>query len=159
MPLRERLNIQGHQPMSPLLEDRLCHLAISTPSFEKAEEVANRQGIDTDASQIRRLAQQAGERLQAQEEERVSAAFDPKESREIARRAEEELKGEQFILVVMADGTMLRNRGKDWGLKPESAEGERVIWHELKAGVVIRFPVTPTSRRQELEEVLCRHGR
>ena len=150
MPLRARLGIQGHQPMSPVLEDRLSHLAISTHSFEKAAEVANRQGISTNASQIRRLVQEVGERAQAQASQRESAAFDSQGNREIVRQAEQELKGEAFVMVVMTDGTMLRVRGEDWGKKPASAMGERAVWHELKAGLVIRLPATPTSRRREL---------
>jgi hypothetical protein len=150
MPMRERLGLQGHKPMTPALEDRLGHLAISTRSYEKAAEVANRQGIDTDATQIKRVVQQSGERARDQATQRTAAAFDPSKNREVARKAGNELKGSRFTMVLMMDGTMLRIRGKDWGLKPASAPGERAIWHELKAGLVIRFPEAPSGRRQEL---------
>ena len=140
MPLREQLNLHGHQPLSPTLEDRLCHLAVTSKSYQCAAEVANRFGISTDDSQIQRLAQRMGARAKAQEEQRVSAAFDLRESREISREAERELKGERFSMVLMLDGTMLRSRGEAWGLKPSSIPGERVAWHELKAGLVIRIP-------------------
>jgi hypothetical protein len=51
MPLREALGLHGHQPMSPVLEDRLRHLAITATSYERAAEVARRFGIATDDSQ------------------------------------------------------------------------------------------------------------
>ena len=87
MPLREKLGLQGHQSMTPALEDRLCHLAITATSYERAAEVARRFGISTDDSQIQRLVQRMGERAEVQTEERVSSAFDPRESREIVRSA------------------------------------------------------------------------
>lgn len=45
-----------------------------------------------------------------------------------------------FSLVVMLDGVMLRSRGPDWGMKPASRSGDRVAWHELKAGLVMCIP-------------------
>jgi len=151
MPLREKLGLQGHQSMSPVLEDRLCHLAITATSYERAAETANRFGISTDDSQIQRLVQRIGGRAESQAEERVSAAFALQGRKEIVRQAEFELKGEAFSIALMLDGMMLRSRGKDWGMKPESAIGERVAWHELKAGLVIRLP-EPSSggKRREL---------
>ena len=133
--------------MSPVLEDRLCHLAIATTSFERAAEVANAFGIQTDDSQIQRLVQRTGARALAQEERRVEQAFDLRERDARNRRADEEAAGERFALVVMLDGTMLRSRGVDWGLKPASASGERVAWHELKAGLVIRVPTASSGKR------------
>ena len=152
VPMRERLGLHGHKPMTPVLEDRLCHLAISTPSYEKAAEVANRQGIDTDDNQIKRVVQSVGERARNQSAQREAASFDPRKNREIARQAGDEQKGSRFIMAVMVDGTMLRIRGKNWGLKPASEPGERAIWHELKAGLVIRFPETPTERNRKPEK-------
>jgi len=50
MPLRERLGLQGHHPMSPALEDRLCYLAATSRSYEQAAESAKRFGAATDGS-------------------------------------------------------------------------------------------------------------
>jgi hypothetical protein len=140
MPLREALDLQGHQPLSPVMEDRLCHLAITTTSYEKAAEVARRFGLSTDANQIRRLAQRAGERAEAQAAQRVAAAFDLRQRKEIIRQAGRQRQDRPFSMVLMLDGTMLRSRGKDWGMKPASAVGDRVAWHELKAGLVLCLP-------------------
>ena len=152
MPLREKLGLQEHSSLTPVLEDRLCCLALTAPSYEKAAEVARQFGISTDDSQIQRLVQRRGERAQAQAEERVARAFDLQGNREVVREAARELKGEPpFSMVLMLDGTMLRSRGKDWGLKPASVPGERVAWHELKAGLVIRLPESsPDGPRREL---------
>ena len=153
MPLREQFGLEGHQPMSPALEDRLCHLAITTTSYERAAEVANRWGVSTDDSRIQCLVQRMGERAKEQEEQRVSAAFDLRKRKEIVREAEVDLRGEgAFSLVLMLDGTMLRSRGVDWGMKPETQPGERVVWHELKAGLVIRVPESPSGKRQKVKK-------
>lgn len=150
MPLRERLGLRGYQSMSPVLEDYLCYLAVSSMSFGRASEAAGKIGITVDGSQIQRLAQSAGQRAEAQTEQRVSSAFDLQKRKEVIRQAELELAGERFSLVLMLDGTMLRFRGQDWGMKPASASGERVAWHELKAGLVIRIPESTTGKRRKL---------
>jgi hypothetical protein len=139
MPLREELGLRGHQPMSPGLEDRLCHLAITATSYERAAEVARRFGIATDDSQLQRLAQRVGARAESQSRERVASAFTSTGWAKIVRKAGRESGDEAFSLALMLDGTMLRSRGPDWGMKPLSRPGERVAWHELKAGLVVRF--------------------
>ncbi len=57
------------------------------------------------------------------------------------------MSGWGISLALMLDGTMPRSRGKDWGLKPESLLGDRVAWHELKAGLVVRLPESSTGKR------------
>lgn len=148
MPLREALGLNGHQPMSPALEDRLCHLGITATSYERAAEVAKRFGIATDDSQLQRLVQRVGERAQAQSQKRVASAFTAGSRRRIVREAARDCPEGEFSLALMLDGTMLRSRGKDWGLKPASRPGERVAWHELKAGLVVRMPESSAIRRQ-----------
>lgn len=140
MPLREELGLQGHQPMSPALEDRLCHLAITATSYARAAEVARRFGIATDDSQLHRLVQRVGARAEAQSRQRTESASTPVGRNAIIGDAAREVGDEAFSLVVMVDGTMLRSRGPDWGMKPASRSGDRVAWHELKAGLVMRIP-------------------
>jgi hypothetical protein len=148
MPLRESLSLQGHRPMSPSLEDRLCHLALTATSYERAAEVARRFGIDTDDSQIQRLVQRVGERAQLKDCQRVDSAFTASGRKRLAGRAERDFGNDEFSLALMLDGTMLRLRGPDWGLKPASLPGGRVAWHELKAGLVVRIP----EKRLEMPE-------
>ena len=136
--------------MSPSLQDRLCFLGISSKSFGRAAETAAKFGIPVDGSQIQRLVQPVGERAEAQAEQRVSAAFDPQKAKEVADKAKAELRNEPFSMVIMLDGTMLRNRGADWGMKPASVAGERVIWHELKAGLVICLPEVAAGKRPKV---------
>jgi hypothetical protein len=145
MPLRETLGLYGHQPMSPALEDRLCHLAVSVTSYERAVEVARRFGVDTDDSQLQRLVQRAGKRAEEASRKRVDSAFTPSGRARMVRKAARDLRDEEFSLVLMLDGTMLRSRGEDWGLKPASLPGDRVAWHELKAGLVMRLPESPSG--------------
>ncbi len=152
MPLRDALGVHGHQPMSPALEDRLCHLAITATSYERAAEVARRFGIATDDSQLQRLVQRVGERAQAQSQERIASAFTAGGRKRIVREAARECPDGDFSLALMLDGTMLRSRGKDWGLKPASLLGDRVAWHELKAGLVVRLPESSTGRHPAPEK-------
>jgi hypothetical protein len=140
MPLREALGLYGHRPMSPSLEDRLCHLALTATSYERAAEAARKFGIDTDDSQLQRLVQRVGERAQAQERRRVESAFTAAGRKRLASGASADSGDGEFSLALMLDGMMLRSRGADWGLKPASRLGERVVWHELKAGLVVRIP-------------------
>jgi hypothetical protein len=35
MPIREALGLYGQRPMSPSLEDRLCHLALTATSYRR----------------------------------------------------------------------------------------------------------------------------
>jgi len=152
MPLRERFGLSAHQSMSPALEDYLCFLAVTTTSYGRAAEVAGKIRIPIDGSQIQRLAQRVGQRAEAQAEQRVSSAFDLKKRKEVVRQTEIELQGKRFSMIVMLDGTMLRSRGADWGLKPASAAGERVVWHELKAGLVIRVYEALSGKRPKVEK-------
>jgi hypothetical protein len=143
--------------MSPALEDRLCHLAITATSYGRAAETARRFGIDTDDSQIQRLVQRVGERAQTQSRQRVLSAFSDSGRERMAREAARDLGDGEFSLALMLDGTMLRSRGPDWGLKPASLPGDRVAWHELKAGLVVRLPGKPPclargSERRDLRK-------
>jgi hypothetical protein len=140
MPLREAPGLHGHQPMSPSLEDRLCHLALTATSYERAAESARKFGIDTDDSQIQRLVERVGERARMQDRKRVASAFSVAGRKRLASEAATDSGDGEFSLALMLDGTMLRSRGPDWGLKPASRPGKRVIWHELKAGLVVRIP-------------------
>jgi hypothetical protein len=152
MPLRERLGLSAHQSMSPALEDYLCFSAINTTSYGRAAESARKIGIPVDGSQIQRLVQRIGERAETQTKQRVSSAFDLQKRKEIVRQAKLELEDKPFSMIVMLDGTMLRTRGTDWGLKPVSALGERVVWHELKAALVIRVYDAPAGKRPKVEK-------
>jgi hypothetical protein len=115
-------------------------LALTATSYERAAEVAGQFGIDTDDSQLQRLVQRVGERVQAQGRERVESAFTASGRNRLRDEALDNSGDGEFSLALMLDGTMLRLRGPDWGLKPASLPGERVAWHEVKAGLVVRIP-------------------
>jgi hypothetical protein len=157
MPLHEALGLYGHRPMSPSLVDRLCHLALTATSYERAAESAKKFGIDTDDSQIQRLVQRVGERARMQSRRRVESVFTVAGRKRLSRGALADSDDGEFSLALMLDGTMLRSRGVDWGLKPASRPGERVVWHELKAGLVVRIPekrlgMPEIGERREVEK-------
>jgi hypothetical protein len=58
----------------------------------------------------------------------------------------------EFSLALMLDGMMLRSRGEEWGLKPASRPGDRVAWHELKAGLVMRLPESAADGRKKQDK-------
>ena len=68
---------------------------------------------------------------------------------------------DKFDLVIMIDGWMARDRGKDWGLKPAETQGENVAWREIKTGLVFRLECrgrTQSARpilSEKFVEALC----
>jgi hypothetical protein len=145
-PIKDALGIDKYQHLTRDLKNRIAFAATKTNSFEAAAKLINCLArVKVDDSQIQRLVQLEGKKALAEEDARVAAVFDP----EGQKKAAEPLPIQQSpdkpfkIMALMVDGLMLRNRGVDWGLKPSTREGERAIWHELKAGLVIRFPEKP----------------
>ena len=48
------------------------------------------------------------------------------------------VKKPEFSMVIMLDGWMVRERGKDWGQKRRRPKQFRVAWHEVKSAVLFR---------------------
>jgi hypothetical protein len=138
-PIRVLWELAPHDMVSPVLKEKLCYTATMTNSYEKAASVATKWGTRVDDSAIHRYVQEAGQRAIEQEEERVERALSVETRAEVVAEAKADLPVEKFSLVIMMDGTMLRERGPDWGLKPSKTKANRVEWHELKGAIIYRL--------------------
>ena len=112
--------------MSPVLEEKVCFTATMTPSFEKAAAVAAKWGSPVDDATIHHPIAQAGARAQAQAAARVERALDLQTRAEVVAQAKAEAPRQEFSLVLMLDGWMIRERGDQWGVKPSEIKAERV---------------------------------
>ncbi|MCX7011371.1 MAG: UPF0236 family protein [Candidatus Sumerlaeota bacterium] len=138
-PIRELWGLWPHQAMSPALEEKVCYTAAMTFSYEHAAAVAAKWGSPVDDAAIHRHVQVKGMDALALENERVLRALSLEHRAEVVAEAKRHLPRGEFSLVIMMDGTMLRERGPDWGLKPSETQANRVAWHELKGAIVYRL--------------------
>ena len=162
-PIRELWGLGPHEKMSPVLAEKICYTATMTNSYEKASRVAAKWGSAVDDSVIHHHVQKAGGRAIALEEEREERALSVETRAEVAAEAGRDLPRGGFSLVIEMDGTMVRERGPDWGLRPVQTEANRVEWHELKGAIIYRLgdrASTQSGRRIILEKyyVACRAG-
>lgn len=137
-PMREKWGLEAYQRLSPVLEERLCFTAVQVNSYESAARVAQKWGVEVTDSTIQSHVQKVGCKAEAYAQQYREQALEPETRAEVVAQARRETPGD-FDLVIMLDGWMSRERGKEWGLKPAQCEGERVAWHEMKTGIVFRL--------------------
>jgi hypothetical protein len=118
--------------------------AISPPQRSAiAESVGNPDhpewGTPVDDSVVHDHVEKAGERAKGLAEERVERALSVETRADVVAEAKRHVPRGKFSLVIMMDGTMLRERGPDWGLKPAEIQANRVEWHELKGAIIYRL--------------------
>jgi hypothetical protein len=119
-PVRVAWGLEPGQRISPELQSRLCFNATVAPSYEAAAVIARRWGCPVSDDLVHAQVQRIGER---------AAALTPAAA--VAPDPEPE-----FSLVIMMDGWMARERGPDWGAGARKRDAERVVWHEIKSGVI-----------------------
>jgi hypothetical protein len=122
-PARLHWDLEAHQRLSPAFEQRLAYNAAATGSYEKAAAMAGCWGSEISDDAIHALVERLGAR---------AALLD-------APPASPRLPAPAFILVIMMDGWMVRERGAQWGAPPQTVTTERVAWHEVKSAVIYRL--------------------
>jgi len=122
-PIGEKWDLQPHQRMSPVLEEKLAFTATLVGSYEAAAQVAGKWGCGVDDSVIHALVQRVGRKAGRQAQERLQQT--PQESQPTRRASE--------LALLMVDGWFARFRGPGWG--KQKTDAERVEWHEIKNGV------------------------
>lgn len=122
-PARRHWALEDHQRLSPAFEQRLAYSATATGSYEKAAAMAACWDSQISDDAIHALVQRLGKRSA-----RLDAAPAPPRPAAPA-----------FILVLMLDGWMVRERGAQWGAPPQTVTTERVAWHEVKSAVIYRL--------------------
>jgi hypothetical protein len=111
-PARRRWDLGAHQKMTPALEDRVCLTATLADSYAAAAQLAAKWGSPVEVSTIRAHACQVGQRAAAQAQARRSLPESP-------RRLPAGVKASApAALVIMMDGWLARQRGRDWGRHP-----------------------------------------
>ena len=124
-PAREHWALASHQRLSPEFEKRLVHGATEMGSYEKAADLSTLWGSPISDDAIHGLVQRMGARVPLLNELPVAPA-QPSEP--------------VFSLVIMIDGWMVRERGPQWGVPPETSTAQkRVAWHEVKSAVIYRL--------------------
>jgi len=160
MPIRELWGLGPHETMSPVLEEKVSYTATRTLSYEGAADVAAKWGSPVDDSTIHSHVQKRGARARELEGERTERALAVETRAEVVAEAAREGGPGEFSLVIMMDGTMLRERGPEWGLKPAENKANRVEWHDCKVGIVYRLQAraeTQSGRGIILEKFFVTH--
>ena len=139
-PLRDTLGLDARetQAVSPELVKRLCFTATQARSYEAAEEIVRVWGVETSDSSIHRYVQEYGQRVGQRRAEQAERALDPSTRAQVVGEAAKLRAGQDFSLVIMLDGWMIRERGAQWGFKPAGESASRVEWHEMRSGIVFR---------------------
>jgi len=122
-PARRHWDLDAHQRLSPAFEQRLAYNAAATGSYEKAAAMALCWGSEISDDAIHGLVERLGSR---------AARLD-------APPAWPRPPAPAFMLVIMMDGWMVRERGAQWGAPPQMVTTERVAWHEVKSAIIYRL--------------------
>jgi len=138
-PARVAWGMASYQQTSPELQARVVETATACGSYEKAARTATLWGTPLSNDLVHAQVQGVGQRL-------------------VENPATEPLlqvKQSAFSMVIMMDGWMVRERGKDWGKKHRRPEQCRVAWHEVKSAVIFRLEdqaATPGGRGWLIEK-------
>jgi hypothetical protein len=122
-PARVAWGMAPHQQASPELQARVVATASACGSYEKAAGTATLWGTPISDDLVHAHVQEVGQRL-----------VDHPATAPPAQVAQPE-----FSMVIMMDGWMVRERGKDWGKKRRRPNQCRVQWHEVKSAVIFRL--------------------
>jgi len=122
-PARVAWGMAPYQQTSPELQARVVETATACGSYEKAARTATLWGTPISDDLVHAQVQGVGQRLVD------SPAAGPPPP----------LKKPEFSMVIMMDGWMVRERGKDWGKRRRSPDQSRVAWHEVKSAVIFRL--------------------
>lgn len=122
-PARVAWGMAPGQRTSPELQARMVETASACGSFEKAAKTATLWGTPISDDLVHAQVQKVGRRLVDH------PATDPPP----------QAKKSKFSMVLMMDGWMVRERGKDWGKKRHRPGQCRVKWHEVKSAVMFRL--------------------
>lgn len=122
-PARVVWSMAPHQQTSPELQARGVETAAACGSYEKAARIATLWGTPISDDLVHAQVQEVGRRL-----------VDHPATQPPAQVGQPE-----FSMVIMMDGWMVRERGKDWGKKRRRPQQCRVAWHEVKSAVIFRL--------------------
>lgn len=138
-PLREALELEPRQVMTPELIERLCYTATQALSYEATARLAAMWGVSIDPSTVWRHVQAQGAACRQQAEAQTDRALEPSTRGEVIAQARRDHGCQRFSLVIMMDAWKIRERGEQWGLKPPDLPAERVAWRDEKTAIAFRL--------------------
>jgi hypothetical protein len=122
-PAREAWNLKPYERKTPELQARLAYTASVVGSYAQAQEMAATWGTPVSDGCIHQQVRKLGQRAESLDlPVPVALPAEP-----------------EFSLVIMMDGWMARERGRDWGAGPRKKNPERVDWREIKSAVIYRL--------------------
>jgi hypothetical protein len=122
-PARQAWGLPAYGRMSPELEARLAYTAAEVGSYERSARMAERWGSPVSDNCLHQHVQRLG-------------ALAENLKLPIPKPLPVE---PEFSLVIMMDGWMARERGRDWGAGPRKKNPQRVAWYEIKSAVIYRL--------------------
>lgn len=122
-PARAQWELKPYGRQSPELQARLTYTATAVGSYAEAEKMAGIWGTKVSDGCIFDQVQSLG----------AKAAELQLPTPPVAKTEP------PFSLVIMMDGWMARERGKDWGAGPRRKDPQRVEWREIKSAVIYRL--------------------
>ncbi|MBX3746376.1 MAG: hypothetical protein KF833_13805 [Verrucomicrobiae bacterium] len=128
-PARVHWGMEAYQRLSPEFQARLAYTATEVGSYERAVRIAVTWGSPASDGRIHEQAQRLG-RSAATLELPAPAVPVPETP---------------FSLVIMLDGWMARERGRDWGADARRKDPQRIAWHEIKSAVIYRLEARAES--------------
>lgn len=125
---------------TPVYGETLAYLGTKLPASEAAEVVERVLGEPVAPSRVVRQTRRAGQEALEQRDEDVKAALSTEGRHQFAQEHAAALPREEFALIILMDGWMIRERdfwGQSKALREQGQEPKR--WHETKAARIYRL--------------------
>ncbi len=119
--------LQDQGELSPLLCDGVSWMATVVPAVAVSQALEKMLGVPVCPAQVDRVTKRVGARAVAARHQETDQALDVEQRGEVARAARQDVPANPFVLVIMIDGWMIRER------LPEAG------WHEVKSATVFRL--------------------
>jgi len=127
------LGLEGHTQNSPDWAEKMAYLATKVPPVEAAEILEHLTGEEAAPSRVERQVRRTGEKALGQRGRDEERALLPETRSAFALEQRGRLPKEPFVLVILMDAWMVRERD-DWGdseaLRAQGREPQR--WHDSK---------------------------
>lgn len=135
-----RLGLEANVKTSPDMTEKMTYLATLLPPSAAAEVFEHITGSPAAPATIRRRAKEKGQKALEEREEDTRCALNTETRAEFSRQARLADEPEDFTLVILMDGWMIRERDA-WGqtrfLRERGESPKR--WHEVKSARLFRL--------------------
>jgi hypothetical protein len=139
-PADHALALPPSEQNTPLYGETLAYLGTKLPAGEAAEVIERILGDPVAPSRVERQTRRAGQKALEQRDEDVKAALSTEDRQRFAREHAAVLPAEDFALIILMDGWMIRERDH-WGLsqalRQQGQDPKR--WHETKTARIYRL--------------------